>query len=195
MVLFTLEKVITMLFIQQLKEKLNQLGLGITKHLNQDELQISIVPILRRLAAGHLHNNSFAVEPYFTDRKLNKTKSTDIEAKALAELLGCHLIITMINNKTRETNTQHVRQAEQTDAPIMHLSCRLDPWAYNSQDLDDHKDYLYIAMALALNNFAKNSQKKSLPENYAVDLEIKIIVEPNERLELYNRLPLSYVDS
>lgn len=165
-----------MLAMQQLKERLGQIS-------NKHELPDSLALILRNLAMEYLdnlQNNNFIKEPM----------GTDIEAKALADLLGCHLVVTAINSKTRATNIRHVNQAEQNDAPIIHLKCVLDPWSYNSQSLGDHGDCLYNAMASALEDFIKNIHGKGFrQENSLSNLEIRIITEQNERLELHNSLP------
>jgi hypothetical protein len=172
-----------MLAMQQLKERLSQIGDSFPKNSNKHELPVSLASVLRKLAMDNLYNNDFVTS------QSKESRGTGIEAKVLAELLGCHLVVTAINSKTRATNIRHVKQAEQNDAPIIHLKCVLDPWTYNSQSLGDHGDCLYNAMASALDDFTKNIHGKSFrQENSLSDFEIRIITEQNERLELHNRL-------
>ena len=188
---------------QRLKERLNGLGVTLSKNINKDELQGALAPALRSLTTQHLGCDSFAVlekelrakrkaaKTSFTDHKLNEAWETDIQIKALAELLGCHLIVTAINNKTKEINTRHIKRAEQDDSPIIHLRCKLDPWSYNSKNFGDNDDhYFYNAMASALNDhFIKNIQgKENWHKNNSSNFKIRIVTDQNERLELYNQL-------
>jgi hypothetical protein len=199
-----------MLTAQQLKERLNQLKLSPPKNLSKGELQIHLTSVLRELTVTHLNINIFNRVQDLARRERrqaadltkthvsNETNSQQhqtlkgdgyTEAKTIAELLGCHLIITTINNQTKETSTHHINQMQQNDAPIIHLKCRLDSWSYNDKTLGDNSDYLYDAMALALSDFSQNTQEKFSPQiNTPSHFEAKIITNHNERLELYNRL-------
>ena len=176
-----------MLAIQQLKGRLSQICAVSPENSNKQGLPANLAPILKKLATEHLdnlHNNNFEA------LQSTELRGTDIEAEALAALLGCHLVVTAVNSKTRDTRIRCITEAEHTDAPIIHLTCVLDPWSYNSKNLGEHGDSLYITMAQALEDFAKNADKKCICKECGTsNLAIKIITEPNERLELYNRLP------
>jgi hypothetical protein len=184
--------------IKQLKERLSQLGVVFAdNYINESQIKLSLA--LKKLAKEHLRGDSMvaqkfrgeilctnhkAIEAYIANHGRNEEWGSHFETEALAEALGCHLIITAINSKTKSINTYQVRQEKLTDAPIMYLKC-----------VFDHQlggvlkgNCLYSAMALALDSYlTKNIQKKgSWLENSQSGLEIKIVTDRNERLELYN---------
>jgi|GEM_PF-3751411 len=153
----------------KLRNKLDSLT-DSSVNLSEVSFQRALAPTLRQLAIENLRigqgvigkifrrdNTEFvnsdkvkaAQTKYLEAQSNNGTWGTYVEAESLAEVLGCHLVVTNMKNG-KEVNTRCLRRDANDGAPIIHLTCHdFVHWTYGGRSLGDG-NCLFNSFALAI---------------------------------------------
>lgn len=199
-----------------LRNRLIQLGINIPKNTNKEALQIQFAPVLRKMAIDHLRHGDGVVargfrgessaikmgaDDFLNSQERNGEWGTYIEATALAEILGCHLVV------TTKTGTFGLYRAEDDNAPVVQLTNFSNThWAHKDEHTLGNGNCLYNAFALALQDLTTEAEVKDKTQQKSAEasslstsrgtlfnsssptnIEVRAIAEQQERLEMFNR--------